>query len=87
MAALKAVSFDEELDLRGLTVTEALSRLAKYLDDALLAGASRVRIIHGKGTGALREAVHDFLHQHRYVSSFHLADPSAGGAGATEVRL
>ncbi|MCD6359873.1 MAG: endonuclease MutS2, partial [Armatimonadetes bacterium] len=87
MGTAKALSFDEEIDVRGMTADEAIGALEKYLDDAMLAGATHVRIIHGKGTGALREAVHEFLHGHRYVSSYHLADLSEGGAGATEVRL
>ena len=61
--------------------------LEKYLDDAMLSGATHIRIIHGKGTGALREGVHEFLRAHRHVSSYHLAEISEGGDGATEVRL
>ena len=87
MATAKSMSLQEEIDLRGMTVDEAIGELEKYLDDAMLAGATHVRIIHGKGTGALREGIHDYLHGHRYVSDFHLADLSEGGAGATEVRL
>jgi len=87
MRVRKSLTFSDEIDIRGTTVDEAISALGKYLDDAMLAGASRVRIIHGKGTGALREGVHEFLAGHKYVSSFALADLSEGGAGATEVRL
>ncbi len=87
MQAKKSMTFDEEIDLRGMTVDEAVTDLAKYLDDAMLAGVSEVRIIHGKGTGALREGVHDYLRKHRYVSEFSLADVREGGSGATEVRL
>jgi DNA mismatch repair protein MutS2 len=87
MRVRKSLTFADEIDIRGMTVDEAISALGKYLDDAMLAGASRVRIIHGKGTGALREGVHEFLARHKYVSSFALADLSEGGAGATEVRL
>ena len=57
LALGKAAAIKTELDLRGLTAAEALEELDKYLDDALLAGLSTARIIHGKGTGALREAV------------------------------
>ncbi|MCK4323586.1 MAG: Smr/MutS family protein, partial [Armatimonadetes bacterium] len=85
--ARKRVSVPRELELRGMTVEEALAELDKYLDDASLAGLEEVRIIHGKGTGALREAVHNFLDGHRAVRSFQLADRTAGGEGATEVDL
>ncbi|MGC9317797.1 MAG: Smr/MutS family protein, partial [Armatimonadota bacterium] len=87
MQAQKSLSFDDEIDLRGMTVDEAITRLSKYLDDAMLAGADQVRIIHGKGTGALREGVHEYLRKHRYVSDFSLAEIGEGGSGATEVRL
>jgi len=70
-----------------MTIDEALAELDKYLDDASLAGLDEVRIIHGKGTGVLREAVHVYLHQHPAVRSFQLADRAAGGEGATEVDL
>ncbi len=85
--ARKRVSVPRELALRGMTVEEALAELDKYLDDASLAGLEEVRIIHGKGTGVLREAVHNFLVEHRAVRDFHLADRTAGGEGATEVEL
>jgi len=83
----KKVSVPRELALRGMTVEEALAELDKYLDDASLGGLQQVRIIHGKGTGVLREAVHSFLGEHRAVRDFHLADRTAGGEGATEVDL
>ncbi len=83
----KKVSVPHELELRGMIAEEALAELDKYLDDASLAGLQQVRLIHGKGTGALREAVHSFLDQHRAVREFHLADHTAGGEGATEVEL
>ncbi len=87
MEAKKSVSFEEEIDLRGMTVEEAVADLAKYLDDAMLAGVSEVRIIHGKGTGALREGIHEYLRKHRFVSDFSLAEIGRGGSGATEARL
>lgn len=87
MQARKSLGFEEEIDLRGMTVDEAIADLSKYLDDAMLAGVSHVRIIHGKGTGVLREGVHGFLRKHRYVSGFSLAEIGEGGSGATEVRL
>ena len=66
----KAAAIKTELDLRGITAAEALEELDKYLDDALLAGLSTARIIHGKGTGALREAVRRYLEGHPRVSGF-----------------
>lgn len=83
----KEMTVPAEIDLRGARVDEALARLEKYLDDVVLASLSQVRVIHGKGTGALREAIHDYLRQHAAVRDFRLAAPDAGGEGATEVVL
>lgn len=83
----KAQSISTELDLRGLLVEEALEKVDKYLDDAILAGAPMVRLIHGKGTGALRKAVTDYLRGHRHVDSFRLGGVGEGGDGVTVVRL
>lgn len=76
-----------ELNLIGLRVDDALIELAKYLDDALLANLGQVRIVHGFGTGALREAVHDYLRKAKQVKSFEFAKYSEGGQGATIVNL
>ena len=76
-----------ELNLQGKTVHEAWTETDKYIDDAFLAGLPRVRIIHGKGTGALRAAVHDLLQDHAQVNDFQLAALNEGGAGATIVTL
>ncbi|HYG58619.1 MAG TPA: Smr/MutS family protein, partial [Symbiobacteriaceae bacterium] len=86
-AMTKAREITTELDLRGLTVEEALDKIDKYLDDAVLASTPMVRIIHGKGTGALRKAVTDFLRGHRHVSSFRLGGMGEGGDGVTVARL
>ena len=64
-----------------------MDNLDKYLDDAYLAGLSSVRIVHGKGTGALRKAIWQFLPNHHAVESFRLADPKEGGAGVTIVEF
>lgn len=66
---------------------DAVSRTEKYLDDAFLAGAPRVRIVHGKGTGALRGAIAELLRAHPLVERFSLAEASEGGSGATVVEL
>ncbi len=79
----KALTVSPEIMLRGLTVEEALARLEKYLDDALIAGLERVRVIHGKGTGALRQAVAEYLDDHPDVRGHYLAEQSEGGIGAT----
>ncbi len=76
-----------ELDLRGQTVDEALLRVDKYLDDASVAGLSSVSIIHGKGTGALRNGVRDFISKHQHVLSYRLGGPGEGGTGVTVVEL
>ena len=76
-----------ELDLRGERYEDALLRLEKYLDDAVLAGYARVSIIHGKGTGALRQGVQQFLKQHRAVKSFRFGEANEGGTGVTVVEL
>ena len=76
-----------EIHLRRLTVDEALFRLERYLNDAYLAGMSTVRVIHGKGTGTLRQAVRDELKDHPLVKSFRRATIDEGGEGATIVEL
>ncbi len=76
-----------ELDLRGLRVEEALPRLDKYLDEAHLAGLPHVRIIHGKGTGALRQATRQQLEGHPLVVSYRPGDRYEGGDGVTVAEL
>jgi DNA mismatch repair protein MutS2 len=83
----KALSVPDEINLIGQTTEEALPQLQKYLDDAILADASQVRIVHGRGTGALRNMIHRFLKSYRAVSEFHLAPQNEGGEGATIVSL
>ncbi|MGQ9802764.1 MAG: endonuclease MutS2 [Anaerolineae bacterium] len=75
------------LDLRGQTVEEALERLDRYLDTAALAGLPWAHIVHGKGTGALRQAVRDFLRRHPLVRSYRSGEEGEGGDGVTVVVL
>jgi DNA mismatch repair protein MutS2 len=76
-----------ELDLRGQRVDEMTPRLEKHLDDAFLAGQAFVRIIHGKGTGALRQAVRQQLRQHPLVKSQRPGADGEGGQGVTVAYL
>lgn len=83
----KASSMSMEINLLGRTVDEALAELDKYLDDAYLSHLSSVRVVHGKGTGALRNAVHNYLRKVSYVASFKLAEYGEGDAGVTIVEF
>lgn len=83
----KSASVRTEINLLGKTVDEAVSELDKYLDDAYLAHLSSVRIVHGKGTGALRKGVHNYLKRLKYVQAFHLAEFGEGDAGVTIVEF
>jgi DNA mismatch repair protein MutS2 len=78
---------DRELLLRRLTVEEALYRLDQYLYDAFMAGLPSVRIVHGKGTGKLRHAVHESLAKHPLVESYRLGNYGEGDYGVTVVEL
>jgi len=78
---------NSELHLRRLNVDEALIRLDRYLNDAFIAGLPTVRLIHGKGTGTLRQAVREELKTHPLVKSFRPAELEDGGNGATIVEL
>ncbi len=79
----KSYSISTEINLLGKTVDEALSALDKYLDDAYLAHLPSVRIVHGKGTGALRKAVQDYLRRCKYVKTYRLGEYGEGDAGVT----
>ncbi len=79
----KSASISTEINLLGMTVDEALPALDKYLDDAYLAHLPSVRIVHGKGTGALRNAVQNHLKRIKYVASYRLGEYGEGDAGVT----
>jgi DNA mismatch repair protein MutS2 len=87
LAKAKAETIRSELDLRGLNVDEAWEMVEKYLDDAVLAGLAQVRLIHGKGTGALRQGLRDRLSAYPAVTDYRYAAPNEGGDGVTVVRL
>lgn len=83
----KSSSISTEINLLGKTVDEAVAELDKYLDDAYLAHLKTVRIVHGKGTGALRKGVHNYLRRQKHVASFRLGEFGEGDAGVTIVDL
>jgi DNA mismatch repair protein MutS2 len=76
-----------ELNVIGCNVDEALSRAEKFLDEALMAEVPSVRVIHGYGTGQLRRAIAEFLHEHKFVAHFASAPPAQGGGGVTVVEF
>lgn len=77
----------QELDLRGKNVLESIPDIEKFFDDSIILGMKTVNIIHGKGTGALREGITNFLKKSKYVESFRLGELKEGGAGVTVVTL
>ena len=81
----KAASVHQEVNLIGMTVDEAMPVLNKYLDDAYLAHMTQVTVIHGRGTGALRKAVHQQLARLKYVKSYRLGEFGEGDMGVTIV--
>ncbi len=83
----KSLSVSTEINLLGKTVDEAVAELDKYLDDASLAHLSSVRIVHGKGTGALRKGIHQYLRRQKHVRSFRLGEFGEGDAGVTIAEL
>lgn len=80
-------AFSSEINVIGSTVDEATDRVDKFLDEAYVAGADTIRIVHGHGKGALRKAVSDLLTGHPHVEKFRQAPPDQGGAGATIAEL
>jgi DNA mismatch repair protein MutS2 len=76
-----------QIDLRGKRVDEALRETEKHLDSALVSGMNFVHILHGKGTGTLMEAIHEYLKEQSYISDFYFANEDEGGVGITVVEL
>lgn len=83
----KAAHISPEIKLLGYRADEAIAALEKYIDDAVMAGLDSVRIVHGKGSGQLRKAVHQYLKKNKSVASFDLAEYGAGDAGVTVAKL
>ena len=83
----KKLAFSDELDIRGFRADDALQEVMNYVDDAIMVGASQVRILHGTGTGALKQIVRDYLRMQSRVASFHDGDPDRGGPGITIVEF
>ena len=81
----KAATISTEINLLGKTVDEAVAELDKSLDDAYLSHLPSVRVVHGKGTGALRKGIHNYLRRQKHVADFHLAEFGEGDAGVTIV--
>ncbi len=83
----KSKTISTEIDLRGMNIEEAIVDVDKYLDDSFIAGLNEVHIIHGKGTGALREGISSYLRRHRHVKSFRIGKYNEGGDGVTVVEV
>lgn len=87
MIKSKAKDISTEINLLGMTVDEATNSLEKYLDDAYLSGLNQVRVVHGKGSGALRKGVQDYLRKNPHVKSFRLGMYGEGDSGVTVVEI
>lgn len=79
--------YSQSIDLRGKNIDEAISEIEKFFDNSIILGLKEVQIIHGKGTGALREGISQYLKKSRYVDEFRLGTLKEGGAGVTVVSL
>ena len=86
-ATLRSAGLSPEIDLRGMEAVEAVLAAERYLDNAVMARLSSVRIIHGKGTGVLREAIQQMLRKNKQVKSFRLGRYGEGETGVTVVEL
>ncbi|MDD4873576.1 MAG: Smr/MutS family protein [Dehalococcoidales bacterium] len=82
-----APQIHDEVYIRRMTIDEALSKLDKYLNDAFMAGIIRIKIVHGKGTGILRQVVHERLSKHPLVKFYRLGEYREGEEGVTIAEL
>lgn len=87
MKVSKSLTVSPEINLLGKTVDEAIAELDKYLDDAYISHLSTVRVVHGKGTGALRKGIHNYLKRQKHVKSYRLGEFGEGDAGVTIVEF
>ena len=83
----RQLTFKQDIDVRGMRVDEALQAVVYFIDDAAMVSATQVRILHGTGTGALRQAIRDYLHQASMVKSYRDEHVQFGGAGITVVEM
>ena len=83
----KTLNLSPELDLRGLYADEAVAKTEKFVNDATMSSLKTITVVHGKGTGALRKAIHDFLSTHPYVKSYRLGNYGEGDHGVTVIEL
>ena len=79
--------FEYELDIRGLYKDTALQAIENYLDKAYMYGFVKIRIVHGRGSGVLKQAVYNYLKNHPYIQNFHAEDERFGGDGVTVVEF
>ena len=86
-SAIKAREISTEISLRHMHVEEALYELDKYINDALIANLTTIRIVHGKGEGILRKAVHEYLKNNPHVKSYRLGNYGEGDLGVTIAEL
>ena len=84
---LQRKNISMSINLTGMTVEEGIAELDQYLDDAFVSGLQQVTVIHGRGTGALRSGLHNYLRKHPHVESFRLGKYGEGEAGVTIVTL
>ncbi|MBR1785927.1 MAG: endonuclease MutS2 [Paludibacteraceae bacterium] len=83
----KQLTFRDQLDVRGLRAKEAMEMITNYLDDAIMIGVSQVRILHGTGTGALRQMLRQMLENNTHIKAYYDAHPDSGGAGITIIDI